>query len=256
MFPGGSHNAERTFRLKLSLSAILLVRDAQATISALLTQALEILPELTPRWDLLIFVDGSADATPEVVQELTRSYPQVAVIHHTERRGEAYCFRAGVTKTRGDALLLRAEECDLDLGGIHKMWKKIAAHDLIVARPQAAAEVGRGTPSKWRRSAARRKATPALQMIRRRAVESWASGHDEDPLQVFLARKGCPQHEVELRLQQASSVMRSHSPPSRGKALEASQPIALPWHYDRGTAAGEPQPPNYLARLKEFAWGE
>jgi len=254
--PQAASPSERTLRLKLSLSVILLVRDAQATISALLSQALEILPELTPRWDLLVFVDGSADATPEVVHELTRSYPQVTVIHHTERRGEAYCFRTGVRKTRGEALLLRSEECDLDLGGIHRMWKKLAAHDLIIARPHDAAVVGRGAASKWRRSAARLSPTPALQMIKRRAIENWAFGQDEDPLQVYLARQGYPHHEVELRPQPLPTIARSNSPSSRNEALEANGPAGLPWHYDRGTAAGEPKQPNYLARLKSFAWGE
>jgi hypothetical protein len=231
-----------------------LVRDAQATISALLTQALEILPELTPRWDLLVFVDGSTDATPEVVHELTRSYPQVAVIHHRERRGEAYCFRSAVKNTRGDALLLRSDECDLDLGGVHKMWTKLPAHDVVIARPIVAAVVERAAGSRRRQLAARLGAPVALQMIHRRVIESWACGQDPGPLEAFLAGKGYRPHEVELRPQRLSTIGQLKSLSSAPQSFGAN-PVT-PWHLDRAADAGAPKQPNYLARLKAFAWGE
>ena len=101
------------------------------------------LPELTPRWELLIVDDGSTDATPEVIQELIRPYPQADVIHHSAERGDTACFRAGMQRMRSDVLLLRAESCDLDLAGLDKMWKKISSHDLIVARSHGDAAPGR-----------------------------------------------------------------------------------------------------------------
>ena len=67
---------------------ILPVRNGAATLSSLLSQIVEILPELTPHWDLLVVDDGSTDATPEVLQELTRPYPQIRVIHHSVPQGD------------------------------------------------------------------------------------------------------------------------------------------------------------------------
>ena len=37
---------------------------------------LEVLPELTPRWDVLVMDNGSTDATVEVAHELVGRYPQ------------------------------------------------------------------------------------------------------------------------------------------------------------------------------------
>ena len=258
--------------MKPSLSMILPVRNAQATVSSFVAQALEVLPEMTPRWDLLIIDDGSIDATPEIVAELTRFYPQVAVIHHSTQRGEAACFRSGVRQTAGDVLLFRGEECDLNLSGIHKMWKRIAAHDLVIARSYPAAGRGGGaiasggvvgagagalaavrpTALSPRRPAERSGQTLALQMIRRRALAGWAAGADED-LQQYLARKAYPQHEVDLSRALPTAVTTSRAS-TAGTASSAA--LSRPQHCDSGAAGSGPRRPNYLTRLKAFALGE
>ena len=74
---GGRGIAERDGVLKSSLSMILPVYNAQATLQGLIAQALEVLPDLTPRWELLVIDNGSTDATPEIAVDLTRPWPQM-----------------------------------------------------------------------------------------------------------------------------------------------------------------------------------
>jgi hypothetical protein len=184
---------------------------------------------------------------------LIRPYPQVALIHHSARRGETACFHDGTRRTRGDLLLFRAEDCELDMAGIDAMWKQATDHDLVVARAAGDAAPGRRRALSLRRPATSTVGRPALQLIRRRAIKEWAAESEEQDLQTYLARKGYPQYEIELRRAQLPSL-----PQAR---LATSQPHPtgtrmLPQHCDTGQSAGQPKRPNYLLRLKEFALGE
>ena len=77
---------------------------------------------LTPDFEIIIVNDGSADATAEIAEELTRTYPCVRAIHHPRNRGYGGALRTGfasatrelVAYTDGDALRAIIDEvCDL-----------------------------------------------------------------------------------------------------------------------------------------------
>jgi hypothetical protein len=238
--------------LKPSLSMIVPIHNGASTLSSLLAQAVEILPELAVEWDLLVVDDGSTDASPEVLAELTKIYPQVRVLHLSEPQGDNVCFHMGARCTRGDILLLRASDCDLGLAGLHKMWKRGATHDLVVARSAGDSALGRA-PATARRKAKPAGASPALQMVRRRAVDGWLMGRDGHDLQAYLAAKRYPQHEVELRPASSAIAPPHRLPAPMGRKNRAQQ---LPQHCDAGEPAGGPKRPNYLLRLKAFALGE
>lgn len=239
--------------LKTSLSMILPVHNAQAELSRLIAQAVEILPDLTPRWDLLVVDDGSTDATPEVAEEWTRSYPQVRVAHHAVRFGRDGWQRTGVLRTRGDVLLLRDEECPVELTGVHKMWKRMASADIVVGRAaKQAALAWLASRATSRRSA--RSTAGGLQMIRRRALDGWAPVASRQSLAEYLTGKGCRQHDIELQPARPTVYL---APPQRvASTADAADPTIRPRHCDEGEKAGQPRRPNYLARLRAFAIGE
>jgi len=235
--------AERDGVLKSSLSMILPVYNAQATLQGLIAQALEVLPDLTPRWELLVIDNGSTDATPEIAEDLTRPWPQISVVRHRQSLGRVGWQRAGVEWSRGEILLLRDVNCQLDLGGLHKLWKRIVGQDVVVARDASREVLGR--------MGARRSATlrePSLQMIRRRALLDWATADGEEELQAFLTRRRISQHEVELRTVNAVPAM--HKP--KAIALATGVSLASQSAPDHATI----RQPNYLARLRAFALGE
>lgn len=232
---------------------ILPVRNREETLSARIAQALEVLPELTPRWELLIVDDGSTDATPEVIQDLVRLYPQVNVMHHTAPRGDVACLHGAVQRARGDILLLRAEACDLDLAGLPAMWAQIGTHDLVVARSRRDETVGVAPTRPSRRGKPKSTAAPTLQMIRRGAIEGWITSRDPQDLHGYLTAKGYPQHEVELRRDLLASLSTSYGGTARA---HDRGPGVQPRHCDQGDVEGRPRRPNYLLRLKAFALGE
>ena len=169
----------------------------------------------------------------------------MGLIHHSAPRGDSASFRAGVRRARGDVVLLRAEDCAVDVLGIDAVWKAAAQNDLVLAR---AAEV---TPPVRRHGLIARWPTrvvqpgPALQLIRRRAIREWAVADEEQELQDFLDRRRLVPYTVELRRAAVPAV-----------ASTAQRRGMQPQHCDAAKLAGAPKRPNYLLRLKEFALGE
>ncbi len=81
------------------LSILLPVHNAQATLAADVANLLDVLPELTTWFDLLIIDDGSTDATCEIAEELVLAYPQVRLVRHTMRRGIEGSWRVGLERS-------------------------------------------------------------------------------------------------------------------------------------------------------------
>jgi glycosyltransferase involved in cell wall biosynthesis len=73
------------------------------------TEVLDVAADLTDRFELLIIDDGSADATSEVADELTRHYPQVRMLRHSKPQGRDAALRTGIAQSRGEVVLIRED---------------------------------------------------------------------------------------------------------------------------------------------------
>ena len=65
------------------------------TIASLVITARKTAQKLTSDFEVIVVDDGSADATPEIADELARTYPEVQVIHHPKNRGYGGALRTG-----------------------------------------------------------------------------------------------------------------------------------------------------------------
>ena len=57
--------------------------------------ALQAARALTPDYEVIVVNDGSSDATPRVLDELARLYPQVCAVHHPKNHGYGGALRSG-----------------------------------------------------------------------------------------------------------------------------------------------------------------
>ena len=109
--------------LTRTLSVLLPVHNAQATLEADIGQMLDVLPELTHDFHLMILDDGSTDATCEVAQELTTRFPQVKYHRHSRCRGADAAIRDGLARTQSPVVLAHNGQPRIDAAEVLRVWR-------------------------------------------------------------------------------------------------------------------------------------
>src|SRR3954464_1004362 len=77
------------------LSVFFPAYNDSGSIASMVIRAVRAAAELTPDFEVIVVDDGSADATPEIVDELARTYPQVRAVHHPKNRGYGGALQTG-----------------------------------------------------------------------------------------------------------------------------------------------------------------
>ncbi|HEV3415255.1 MAG TPA: glycosyltransferase [Pirellulales bacterium] len=112
-----------------SLSVLLPVHNAQATLGTDVGRMLDLLPDLTHQFDVLIIDDGSTDATCEVADELATQYPQVKLLHRPRRRGVEAALSDGLARTESHVVLAHNGQPRIDTAEIVRLWHGEAPFD-------------------------------------------------------------------------------------------------------------------------------
>ena len=111
--------------MKRSLSILLPVHNVQATLASQIAQILEVVGELTDRFDVLIIDDGSSDHTVEVAHDLAVRYPQVELMRYNRQLGFQHAVKTGLKRSTGEVVLAYCgcqDPLRLDLVDIRRLW--------------------------------------------------------------------------------------------------------------------------------------
>lgn len=180
-----------------SLSIVLPVRDAQDSLRGTAEGLLEMVPELTDDFEVLIVDDASNDATEEVARDLAAEYPQMRVIRHRCAQGLTHAAETGVGQCRGDVIFIKDDASPIRSSDLLSLWDMRTDEQLVMARsepaPPTPAEVkplDRNLISRlmsWGASLdeSTTESQGRIQMIRREAVEQMQHGDEgqrTDPL--------------------------------------------------------------------------
>lgn len=209
-----------------SLSVILPIYNAEATLARQVEQLLELLPDLTARFEILVVDDGSTDHTGDIAHELKQRYPQLKIARHAWQRGMAAAVQTGMARSSGDIVFVQEEQTDVSTSDIRRLWEMRNDDKLIMARAQSEPKPARGLMDRLTRWAAalqesaQQQQTAGIQMIRRQGVEEFR-------------RSSAAEEELSITQLPHTQIARSD-----------------------GSHAGPTQTPGFLRKLRDLAVGE
>ena len=209
-----------------SLSIILPVYNAQATLARQIGQLLDVLPDLTSRFEILVVDDGSTDHTDEIAHQFRRQYPQLKIARHAWQRGMAAAVQTGMARSCGDIVFVQEEQSEISTADIRRLWAMRHDEKLVLARAQSEARPTAGLMDRLTRWAAAlqqsaKRSSTGIQMIRRQAIDE-------------LNRSAAPEEKLTISELPNTQIARSDSSHS-GQTLRV---------------------PGFLRKLRNLATGE
>lgn len=116
-----------------SLSVVVPVYNAERHLTQQIGSLLEVLTDLTAKFEVLIVDDGSTDQTEDVALELSQRYPQVRVTRHAHQRGIEASAQTGAARTTGDIVIVHAGHEAVNASHLKRMWQHRKDEALVVA---------------------------------------------------------------------------------------------------------------------------
>jgi glycosyltransferase involved in cell wall biosynthesis len=154
-----------------SLSVLLPVKNAQATLAGTVQDILDVAADLSEQFELLIIDDGSSDATSEIATELTQNYPQVRAVCQAKSVGRETAIRSGLKQSRGDVVLLCEERGGTTMEEIVRLWKATSPKGRFFMPPQPGHGIHKSTAAPVQQPTTRR----GFRMLDRQMIDQPAT---------------------------------------------------------------------------------
>jgi glycosyltransferase involved in cell wall biosynthesis len=226
--------------LKPSLSILAPVHNAQSKLHSSVQRLLEVLAELSGRFEVLIVDDGSTDATSEIAYELARDYPQVKIARQTPSLGWAATVAKHASNATGEFLMIHCGGA-IEAAEVISLWRlrhRITASATKPSTPQ--------NGKSWRLDS-----------------ESKAAEHEAaDKVQLTTLLDGCCIHAqatksnfLLLKRQQLNRLENCLAVIPRSSRIETSHSNLAP-SSQTAPSGQRIKSPSFLNHLKTFTLGE
>jgi glycosyltransferase involved in cell wall biosynthesis len=114
------------------LSVFFPAYNDSGTIASMVIRAVQTASELTPDYEVIVVNDGSADATPDIIDELARTYPHVRAVHHPRNRGYGGALQTGFRSATKDLIFYTDGDAQYDPAELTLLWNQLTAEaDLV-----------------------------------------------------------------------------------------------------------------------------
>jgi glycosyltransferase involved in cell wall biosynthesis len=134
----------RTLRLRREglhvndpLSIIVPVRNAESSLSAQIARLLEVLPDLTGQFEIVVVDDASTDHTVELARDLACQYPQLRLIRHREAQGAEAAIQTGMQWAQSRTVFVIEDASIPSPADLRRLWSLREDQQLVMARADA-----------------------------------------------------------------------------------------------------------------------
>jgi glycosyltransferase involved in cell wall biosynthesis len=107
------------------LSVFFPAYNDSGTIASMVIRAVQAAEELTPDFEVIVVNDGSADATPAILDELARTYPRVRVVHHAKNRGYGGALQTGFRSATKELIFYTDGDAQYDPAELSALWARM-----------------------------------------------------------------------------------------------------------------------------------
>jgi glycosyltransferase involved in cell wall biosynthesis len=112
------------------LSFFFPAHNEEANLEALLAEALEVLPGLAEKFEVIAVDDGSKDQTPAISDELAARHPDLfRVVHHPVNLGYGAALRSGFRAARYDLIAFIDGDRQFKVIDLGRLTARLAADD-------------------------------------------------------------------------------------------------------------------------------
>jgi glycosyltransferase involved in cell wall biosynthesis len=112
-------------RTPVGLSIFFPAYNDAGTIASLVISARHTAQTLTSDFEIIVVNDGSADATPEIADELARTYREVRVVHHPKNRGYGGALRTGFETAQKEFIFYTDGDAQYDPEELRLLWARV-----------------------------------------------------------------------------------------------------------------------------------
>ena len=97
------------------------------TIASMVISALLAARKLTSDYEVIVVNDGSKDLTPQILDELARTYPgEVKIVHHPKNRGYGGALRSGFATASKEFVFYTDGDAQYDPSELALLWERMA----------------------------------------------------------------------------------------------------------------------------------
>src|SRR3954468_12120894 len=107
------------------LSVFFPAYNDSGTIASMVIRAVQVASELTPDYEVIVVNDGSADATPEIIDELARTYSHVRAVHHPRNRGYGGALQSGFRAATKELIFYTDGDAQYDPAELKALWERM-----------------------------------------------------------------------------------------------------------------------------------
>jgi glycosyltransferase involved in cell wall biosynthesis len=115
--PAGSNPA--------SLSVFFPALNDSGTIASMVIRAVTAAAQVTSDYEVIVVNDGSTDATPDIVDELARTYPRVRLITHPKTQGYGGALQTGFRAATKDLIFYTDGDAQYDPAELSLLWTRM-----------------------------------------------------------------------------------------------------------------------------------